>query len=309
MSVNITEAHVKGFTSNVFHLSQQKGARFTGKVREETQNSKADFYDRIGAVDAQKKTTRHGDTPQLDTPHSRRKVTLVDYEWADLVDHQDKIRTLMNPTNAYAQAAQWAMGRAMDDEVIQNATGTAYSGEEGDTSVTLPTSRHIHAVASSALSNLNVGALRLAKYKLDSQDVDESIPRYMAVGSSQIQALLAETEVTSADFNTVRALVQGEINTFMGFEFLRTERLDTESGAPTFNTSTGEYAGGGTSAVGNRQCFAWAKDGLLRSVGMNPVGRVGERADKGYSEQVYYMGSFGATRMEEAKFVEVLCDE
>ena len=64
-----------------------------------------------------KRTTRHGDTPQIDT-HSRRRVSLVDYEYADLIDNQDKIRTLIDPTSSYALAAAYALGRAQDDEII-----------------------------------------------------------------------------------------------------------------------------------------------------------------------------------------------
>ena len=50
----------------------------------------------------------------MDTPHSRRRVSLVDYEYADLIDNQDKIRTLIDPSSSYTLAAAYALGRAVD---------------------------------------------------------------------------------------------------------------------------------------------------------------------------------------------------
>src|SRR3989304_4440327 len=111
MSFEITEAFVKQFNSTVYHLSQQKGSRLMGLVRQETQKGKEQYFDRIGQVVAQKKVSRHSDTPLIDTPHSRRRVTLVDYEHADLVDDADKIKMLIDPTSDYAQAFMWAFGR------------------------------------------------------------------------------------------------------------------------------------------------------------------------------------------------------
>ena len=285
MSSEITTAFVKQFSSNVFHLSQQKGSRLAAAVRNESQTGKSAFYDRIGAATAQKRTSRHADTPQIDTPHSRRRVTLVDYEYADLIDDADKLRMLIDPTSAYAQAAAAAMGRAMDDEIITAAIGTANTGETGSTSTSMLAANQI----ANGGTDLTVAKLRTAKKRLDLESVDPSIPRYIAVGPEQIDALLGDTNVTSSDFNTVKALVQGEIDTFMGFKFITTNRL---------------------SKSGNiRSCFAWAEDGLALAIGKDVMARIDERSDKGYATQVYYCMTIGATRMEEEKVVQIDCDE
>ena len=72
----------------------------------------------------------------MDTPHSRRKVTMDDYDWADLIDNEDKVRMLISPQSEYAQAGAWAMGRAMDDAIITAATGIHhYGGVAGGTSI------------------------------------------------------------------------------------------------------------------------------------------------------------------------------
>jgi hypothetical protein len=313
MSVNITEAFVKQYSSNVFHLSQQKGSRLRGLVRTESQKSKSSFYDRIGSVAAIKKVSRHGDTPRLDTPHSRRRVTLNDYEWADLVDNEDKIRILISPESEYAKAAIWAMGRAMDDEIIAAALGTSYAGEEGSTSVALTNTEKLaaHDGTTTTGVNLNLKTLRAVKAYFDSNDVDESIARHFAITSSQLQNLLGEDELTNADYSSVKALVNGEINSFMGFHFVRTERIPRSASNVTYTVTDGTVgAGTGTiTATNSRRCFAWAKDGVLLTVGSDVVSKIGERADKSYAMQVYCRMSIGATRMEEAKVCEVICSE
>jgi hypothetical protein len=285
MSTQVTTAFVQQYSANVQMLSQQMGSRLRDAVRVENMTGKNAFFDQVGKATAQKRTTRHADTPQIDTPHARRRVSLVDYEYADLIDDQDKVRMLIDPTSAYAQAAAAAMGRAMDDEIIAAALGTAFTGETGSTSTALPAAQQI----ANGGADMSLAKLRQAKKILDLSDVDPSIPRYIACGPDQIEALLADTNVTSSDFNTVKALVQGEVNQFMGFNFIVTNRL----------AKSGDI----------RSCFAWAEDGLALAVGRDVMARIDERNDKGYATQVYYCMSIGSTRMEEEKVVQIDCDE
>jgi len=285
MSSQVTTAFVQQYSANVQMLSQQKGSLLRDAVRVENIVGKNAFFDQIGQATAQKRTTRHADTPQMDTPHARRRVSLVDYEYADLIDEQDKVRMLIDPTSSYAQAAAFAMGRAMDDEIISAALGTAFTGETGSTSTALPAGQQI----ADGGADLTVAKLREAKKILDLSSVDPSITRYIAVGPEQIDNLLSDTNVTSSDFNTVKALVQGEVNQFMGFNFIVSNRL----------SKTGDI----------RSCFAWAEDGLALAIGKDVNARIDERADKGYATQVYYCMSIGSTRMEEDKVVQIDCDE
>lgn len=312
MSFEVTEHFVKQYSANVVHLSQQKGSRLLDKTRVEQITGKEAYFDRIGAVAAIKKTSRHSDTPQLDTPHSRRKVVLTDYQWADLIDNEDKLRMLNDPTSDYAQAAAWAMGRSIDDEIIEAGFGTAYAGEEGDVAVAFPNARKIHSVTTGgALGPLNLGALLLSQRLFDDADVDEDIPRFHAISSAQKQSLLSTTEVQSAEYNTVKALVQGQIDSFMGFKFIRTNRQPKDvAGTAKFSTTTGRYDGsGGTQATGSQMSLAWAMGGLLTGIGQSPLGKISERADKSYSNQVYMRMSLGAVRMEEATVVHVYSKE
>jgi hypothetical protein len=306
MSQQITEAFVQQYNANVMHLSQQKGSRLEGAVRKESQKGKSQFFDRIGQVSAVLKTGRHSATPQIDTPHSRRMVTMNDYEWADLVDDQDKIRMLIDPTSEYAMAAAWAFGRSKDDVIIAGALGTAYAGETGTTLVTHPDSQKYAANNGTTFSNLNIVTLRGVKQMMDAQEVEGK--RYIAATSSQMNSLLGETAVTSADFNTVRALVQGEVNAFMGFEFIRIERLNLTT-STTATAATGVVGAGAGLTGTNRACFAWAEQGILLSVGEDFLTKMSERDDLGYAMQVYCRMSIGSTRMEEVQVVEIICKE
>jgi len=286
MSVQITTAFVNQFSSNIQMLSQQMGSLLRNAVDVETVNGEKAFFDQVGSAAAVLRTTRHADTPLVDTPHSRRMVTMSDYEYADLIDDQDKVRLLVDPTSTYARAAAAAMGRAMDDVIISAALGSALTGKDGTTSTPFDSNNQIAVGA----AGLTLAKLIEAKEILDSNDVDPSIPRYIAVSPKQITNLLDDPEVTSADYNTVRALVKGELDTYVGFKFITTNRL-------------------GLDGSGDRRCFAWAMDGIKLAVGKEPTARIDERADKSYATQVYYCMSVGATRMEEAKVVEIICDE
>jgi hypothetical protein len=288
MSSQITTAFVEQYSANIQMLSQQMGSLLRDAVRNESVTGKDAYFDQIGKVTAILKTSRHSDTPQIDTPHSRRRVSLADYEFADLIDQQDKVRLLIDPTSSYAKAAAYAMGRAMDDVIIAAALGSANTGVSGGTAVALPAG-NIVAVGTGGANTMNIAKLASAKNILDSGDVDPSIKRHIIVSPTEIQDLLNNTTVTSSDFNTVKALVQGEIDSFMGFKFHVSNRL-VDNGAS------------------NTQCIAFAEDGILLGVGKDVTARIDERSDKSYATQVYYCQTIGATRMEEAKVVSVLAN-
>ena len=286
MSSTITTAFVQQYSNNVQMLSQQKGSLLRNTVDSETIVGKNAFFEQVGQAVAQKRTTRHADTPQIDTPHSRRRVSMVDYEYADLIDKQDQVRTLIDPTSSYAQAAAFALGRSMDDEIIASVSGNAFSGETGSTTVPLPSAQKI---TESGTDGLTLTKLRSAKEKFDSASVDPSIQRYLIVGPKQISDLLNTTQVTSSDFNTVKALVNGEINQFLGFTFVTSNRLSIASS--------------------KRLCLAYAGDGIKLALGQDIMTRIDERSDKGYATQVYVCMTMGATRMEEEKVVTIEAHE
>lgn len=297
MSVQITTAFVQKYKAGIEIGLQQKGSVLADKVRNESQSAKFDFYDKINATAAQKVTERHGNTPLVDTQHARRRCGLVDYDWADLIDKADKLRLLEDPTGPYTMNAVMALGRSKDDEIIAGAFASVATGETGATPVAMPTSTDTNVVAvnyvesgAAANSGLTIAKLRRAKYFLDRYQNDPSEERFIALGAKQVMDLLRTTEVTSADYNTVRALVEGKIDTFMGFKFVQTERLLVDGSS-------------------YRRLLCWVKSGLLLATAQEVEVDIAPRKDKRNATQVYVCGSFGSIRMDEGKVVEILASE
>ena len=290
MSINITTSFVEQYSSNVNLLSQQMGSKLRGSVDEESIVGKNAFFEQIGSTAAVLRTSRHGSTPQIDTPHSRRRVSLSDYEWADLIDDQDKVRALVDPTSAYAKNAAAAMNRAMDDVIITAMNASASTGVAGATSTPLPSSQK--TATSDQSDGLTIAKLLSAKKILDNNDIDPSRKRFIVCGPQQVADLLAVTQVTSSDFNTVKALAQGDINSFLGFEFIMSTRLNFDA------TNTDD-----------RLIFAYTEDAIKLAIGSDIKAQISERADKSYSTQVYYAMSLGAVRMEEKAVVQIPCNE
>ena len=135
MSDQISTAFVQQYNTNVAHLLQQKGSKLRDSVMASSATGKAaKAVEQVGAVNAVKRTTRHSDTPLISTPHDARWVFPVDYEWADLIDDQDKVRMLIDPQSPYAVNGAYALGRAIDDEIMAALfSETTKTGEGGDT--------------------------------------------------------------------------------------------------------------------------------------------------------------------------------
>jgi len=284
---NITTWMVKQFGSTVEFLVQQKGSRLRDAVRLETGvTGEEAYYDQLAETAAVKKTVRNSDTPLVKSDHRRRRVSLYDYEWADLVDKEDKLKMIIDPNSSLALNAAWALGRAIDDEIITAFNGTAYTGKAGGTSVSLPASQQIVVGA----AGLTIAKLRETKEILDLADVDPEEPRFIVVTPKQITDLLETTEVTSSDFNTVKALAMGQIDSFLGFKFIISNRLPVDSSS-------------------DRLVFAWAQTGVLLAMAEDITVRIDERPDKSYAQQIYLSMSIGATRMQEDKVVEIACQE
>lgn len=296
MSFQITTAFVEQFKNEVMHLPQQMESRFAGKVRRESQKGKTGYYEQLGSTVAVKRTTRHGATPRVDSVHARRACFLTDYDWSDIVDSLDDTKMLINPTSYYVQSAQYAFERAKDLEIIASATGTAYSGENGTTTSTIPAGNVIavNYVASGSATNsgLTLAKLIQAKHILGTTEYMKGAKLCFAVRQQQITDLLQNVnQVSSADYSAVKALQMGEVTDFMGFEFIKTELLDVD-------TAT-DYA----------TCFAYVDYALLLAVGQDSKARITEESTLNYATQVYMNMAIGATRLIDNLVVKVTCDQ
>lgn len=281
----ISQAFVEQFKSNVYQLSQQRGSRLGAAVRIESLIGNVHNFERLGSVVAQQKTTRHSDTPILDAPHSRRRVTPQDWEWGDLVDREDQLRLIINPESEYAIAGANSLGRAKDDLIITAFNGDATDGD--GTPVTFPASQ---------ITPTTAGGWTLDKFLEGQQILNENeVPdedRYYAYGSRQLAEILTDTTVTSADFNTVRLLMAGQIATFLGFTWVRSERMTLVTGTPNV-----------------RQTIQWYRQSMGIAINQDMFARIAERADKSFAWQVYCRMTLNATRIEEEGVVQMDCDE
>jgi hypothetical protein len=122
MSTQIPVAFVDQYKANILLLSQQKQAKLRGCCRMEDVTGDAMYVERIGATSMSEITDRHGDTPQIDTPHSRRKLTMADYDWSDKIDKQDKLKLLADPQSTYVVNAVAAANRQIDDVIVPLVT-------------------------------------------------------------------------------------------------------------------------------------------------------------------------------------------
>ena len=290
MSDQITTAFIQQYKAGIEVLYQQKGSRLRGAVRLEQQMGKQSFYDQINATAVRRRTVRHGDSPYIPTPHARRMNVLTDYDWGDFVDDMDKLRTLNDPSNEYVQAAAYALGREMDQAILDATFATAKTGEEGGDDLTFANDGGTTVPVGGTPVGMNLDKLLQAKEALDENEAGED--RYIAMSARQFKDLLAVEAITSADYAAIKALVHGEIDTFLGFKFIRVS-------SALMSVDGSSY----------RRVPAWSKEAMLLGIGKDIEGEIERRADKSFSWYAYACASFASTRMQGKGVVEILCNE
>lgn len=311
MSFEITEAFVEQYTNNILLLSQQMVSRLRATCQEESVVGRTFYGERIGATAGEDIEERHGDTPLISTPHSRRRGSMVDWDIGDLVDDLDKIKMLIDPTSTYVRNFMAAANRRIDKHIYDALGGTAAAGQSGGTTVnnyaadecrlidsngTVATAGSDHTAATA--TPLTIAKLLTCKQLLDEGDIDPERQRHFVTNPYNLNQLLNTTEVKSSDFNTIKALAHGQIDTYMGFKFHMLQNYQDAIKGHLRDTEA-ETA---DEAV---ECYAWAQDAIKLGVGKDITTRVTERDDKRYSVQAYMKHSFGAVRVEGPAVVEI----
>lgn len=278
--------YAQAYARNIMQLAQQKYSKLLPACYVKPNVKGKTFYqDQIGQWSMETKAGRNVQTPNNDPVLARRMATMVDYHDARLLDRGDELRMLSDPRSAYTIAAAQSVGRKIDTVVAAAIVGTAYYGETGSSSITLGTdaiSGISHIAGTPA--TLTFARIRQAKRILDQENV-EMEDRYFAINPVGLEYLLGVSEATSADYNAVKALIRGEIDTWMGFKWL------TSTAFPVSGTQT--------------TCAAWQKYGICVAMAAEPTVRTDERTDLSYSWQVYYELNIGSVRLEEARVVKV----
>lgn len=292
MSNQIPTHFVQQYTSNLQMLLQQKGSRLRDAVMTQSHiGEKAVAVDQLGPVTARQVTGRYQPLVPDDTPTDRRWVSPGDYDWNDLVDNFDKLRLLVDPTSSYVTQGTYAIGRAIDAEIVRALLGTALTGKTGTTATTLPAGQIVSTNVGGANTGLNKDKLVEARRLLMAAEVDiDNDPLFVAITAAQHADLLKETQVVNTDYVSRPVLEDGRIRSYLGFNFVHIEALP-KAGAV-------------------RSIPVWAKSGMHLGLWKDIQGRVDQRFDlSSIPWQVYVCATFGATRLEEKKVVQINCTE
>lgn len=293
MPDSITVASVQQYKANVELQLQQEGSRLASLVNNGSHTGKAaSVVEQFGSATAVLKTSRHSDTPLLDLTQDKRWVFPLDYEWASLIDNEDKLRMIIDPTSPYARAGAAAMNRAKDDIILNAVFGTNFIGENGTTQETFGTlgsgAYDVSTNVGGTASNMNVAKLQSAIRLLMGFNKGELMEQVSgAISSIEHDSLLKEVQVVNKDYNNGAILVDGQVRRFMGINFTITERLQSSAGV--------------------RQIPVWVKSGLYLGTWNELNAQVGPRPDKSYATQVYLAMTLGATRTQLGKVIRVGC--
>ena len=274
------QVFAQAYSRNIMQLAQQKYSKLLNTVYiKPNVRGKTFFQDQIGEWSMSAKGGRNVATPNNDPSLGRRMGTMVDYHDNRLLDRGDELRTISDPRSAYTIAAASSLGRKIDDVILDALGGTAKSGETGSTSVT---NGNTYLVTNAAISLAQITAI---KKLMDDDDV-ETEDRFMVVSTEVLSGLLSLEQATSSDYSAVKALVRGDVDTWMGFKWIQSTRVTS----------------GATTGCG----YAYHKYGLCAALGSAPLVRTDERSDLSYSWQVYYELNIGAVRLEEDRVVRLL---
>jgi hypothetical protein len=276
MSTQIPVEFVDQYKANILLLSQQKQSKLRQICRMEDMTGDAMFVERIAAT-------------------SMTQIT---------DDKLDKLKLLADPQSTYVVNAVAAANRQIDDIIITALGGPAYAGHTGGTTVNNYDSGECRLIASDGTivaagsdhtntteTALTISKLLTCKQLLDDAEIDDERQRYFITNPYNINAMLNTTEVKSSDYNTVKALAMGQLDTFMGFKFIKTTRLSADG------TDTGAT-----------NCYACAQGAIVLSVALEPEVKIDQLPTKRYTTQVYVSQSMGATRVEGPAVVEINLD-
>jgi hypothetical protein len=286
------------FQTSFDQVLQQMDSRLLGSITRADFTGKKKWFNLLNDSEAQDILTRKGDTPDGEFDGSKYWLTQRPKEKVTTFDEWDKhfLGTIVLPTSDEVQSHAMAFNRATDDVIISAFDATRYIGEDGTTTDSFPAGQSIASnyveTGSDTPSGMTLAKLRRAKYLMDLSEVPDS-ERYIVIGAKQEQDLLRDNNLTSADFNTVKALVDGKVDTFLGFKFLKSQRLPV----------------GTVSGVADiRSCFAFHKSAIKFAMSDRQT-RMDILPQRRHALQIRSTMMLGAVRTENEKVVRIYSDE
>jgi hypothetical protein len=201
--------------------------------------------------------------------------TLSDWNAAEYSDIFSQQKVNFDERNELVKVVANAIGRRQDQLILDALAGSS-------------TANVVDEDVGGTDTGLNVAKLREAKKYLDKNNVPMD-NRHIIIHANSLASLLGETAVTSTDFNTVRALVAGEVNTFLGF---------------TFHTIGDRAEGGLPVATSERKLWAFHRDAIGYAEGIAPRTEINYVPEK-TSWLVNALFSAGAVAIDAEGVVEI----
>ena len=290
----VPEHHVRSFTTNVMLDVQRQGGLFRNAVTTGTYTGEGcQAVNYIGQARFNKRQTRWDDTKLTELEHTQRWVFPEDNDFATLVDRIDRLRMIYDPTSPYVEAVRVGYNVEEDITIIKSFFAAAFTGKNGVTSTPFDAANVIPLNA----TGLTVAKLRLARKRLKQNRIALLGARstsgrgeqpYIACTAKHKDDLLGETQTTSSDFAAVKALVDGEVNRFMGFEFLECEDVEQDPAVPTTDWLP-----------------VWVPSAMHIGDWQNMQIQITPRADKNNLPQIHACFTQGATRLHEKKVLKI----
>jgi len=241
MSINLSTAAVQAFDDLIKHEYQAKG-RLRNLVTLRTGVTGDTYrFQRMGQGIANQKATQANVTP-MNVDYATQTATLQKWLAPEFTDIFDKDEVNFDEMSELAQTIAKALQRREDQLIIDAMNAGTYS--------TTPTTADQGLDIVTGAAGMTIAKLREINRRFDDLEIDEG-DKFIALTAKGKDDLLATTEVTSSDFNTVKALVNGEIDTYMGMKFV-TIGTRTEGGLPV---------------VTDQRAFAWHKASIGYAVG------------------------------------------
>jgi len=268
MSKFLSNAAVQEFDSEVKHEYQaMQTLRQTVSIRTGV-TGEAYKFTRMGKGLANQKATQADVTP-MDIGHSRQTANLENWNAPEYTDIFDQAEVNFDEKSELAQTIAHALGRREDQVIIDAIAAGTYSATPGTNA---DAGFQVTVAGALTVQQLREAALRgLTKRSVPASD------RTIIITADGVNQLLATTPVTSADFNTVKTLVNGDIDTFLGLNFKIISERD-EGGLPGAGTATCQAFAYHKSAVGYAvgidmkttvdwiaQKTSWLCNGMLKS--------------------------------------------
>jgi hypothetical protein len=278
MAINLSTAFVTLFDAEVKQAYQgQAQLRPAVRVRSGVEGSTYKFP-KIGKGVAQVRIPQTDVTP-LNVTYGSVTATLSDYIAAEYSDIFMQAKVNFDERAELVKVVSGAIGRRQDQLII-------------DALVASSTANTVAKSVGGANTNLNLDKLLAAKKALDAKNVPMD-NRHIFIHANNLSGLLGETKVTSSDFNSIKALVNGELNTFLGFNFHTIGDRD-EGGLPV--------------SSGDRKVYAFHRDAIGMAEGIAPKTEINYIPEK-TSFLVSSMFSAGSVAIDAEGIVEITCDE